>query len=534
MGGGITSTGAPGAAAAVYSIAVSGTDVFVVGFFEMWNSQDCSSVPFPDQGINLAHFTTSGSYFTSPQNHLSLAGSDVTTGWSLVTQPDGTLYVCGQFDTAGTTAANGIAKWNGSGWSPLGTGLDQGGAGYLLAADSNAVYVLGNFGSAGGLPAASAARWVTGQIPDPPCSLSNNVAAGAAHTIVATLGGEVLAWGDNSFYQLGTNTPSQSIYPILDPMVSDIISVSAGNSHSMALRNDGTALVWGNGYNGEFGFNFGDISSYPQAVMTSVISIAAGNYHCVVAKRDGTVWAWGNDLGGGSSYTPVQMPGISHAVAVAAGGNHSLALLSDQTVRAWGANTYGQLGDGTTTTRFSAITVTNSLTGNPLTGIIAIAAADANSFALDINGNVWAWGRGGINGDTTTTQRNKAVKLSSPSNVTAIAAGAYDGYALDSNGTVWSWGLNQYGELGIGTTSNGLTPSPQQINMTHNLRYAQSIGIGSGPAARHALAIQMYDDTLGAWGKNTTGQLGHQTVTTAEPYPVYVEGFDLINGYPPY
>ncbi len=37
------------------------------------------------------------------------------------------LYVTGGFDSAGGIAVNNIAKWNGSSWSAVGTGLNQGG-----------------------------------------------------------------------------------------------------------------------------------------------------------------------------------------------------------------------------------------------------------------------------------------------------------------------------------------------------------------------------------------------------------------------
>lgn len=83
---------------------------------------------------------------------------------------DGTgeaLYAGGRFSAAGATSAPGVAKWNGLGWSGLGTGLASGpafsGRAYALAVHNDgagpALFVGGDFKSAGGVPAKSLARW---------------------------------------------------------------------------------------------------------------------------------------------------------------------------------------------------------------------------------------------------------------------------------------------------------------------------------------------------------------------------------------
>jgi alpha-tubulin suppressor-like RCC1 family protein len=69
--------------------------------------------------------------------------------------------------------------------------------------------------------------------------------------------------------------------------------------------------------------------------------------------------------------------GTLTGVAFVAGGrDHGLAVLGDGTVRAWGANTYGQLGDGTTTRRTSPVTVPG------LSGVETVTAGRAYSAAL--------------------------------------------------------------------------------------------------------------------------------------------------------
>ena len=140
--------------------------------------------------------------------------------------------------------------------------------------------------------------------------------------------------------------------------------------------------------------------------------------------------------------------------AIAAGGDHSLMLRYDGTVWASGNNGYGQLGDGTTTTRSTPVQVSG------LTNITAIAAGWYHSLALRSDGTVWAWGWNGAGqlGDGTTTDRSTPVQVSSLTNITAIAAGAAHSLAIKSDGTVWAWGNNGAGQLGDGTTTYRTTP----------------------------------------------------------------------------
>ena len=68
-----------------------------------------------------------------------------------------TLYAGGSFTTAGTATANGIAQWNGTSWSALGTGMND--AVWALAVSGSALYAGGYFTTAGGTPANHIAQW---------------------------------------------------------------------------------------------------------------------------------------------------------------------------------------------------------------------------------------------------------------------------------------------------------------------------------------------------------------------------------------
>jgi hypothetical protein len=72
------------------------------------------------------------------------------------------LYAGGTFNSAGGTAANNVAKWDGVHWSPLGAGTSGGWVNALAVFDDGSVpalYAGGNFESAGGSPASKIAKW---------------------------------------------------------------------------------------------------------------------------------------------------------------------------------------------------------------------------------------------------------------------------------------------------------------------------------------------------------------------------------------
>jgi hypothetical protein len=73
--------------------------------------------------------------------------------------PDGTLYVGGNFTTAGGTTVNRIARWNGSAWVALGSGCN--GTVWSIIGDGtdSGIYVAGAFTTAGGTTVNRIARW---------------------------------------------------------------------------------------------------------------------------------------------------------------------------------------------------------------------------------------------------------------------------------------------------------------------------------------------------------------------------------------
>jgi hypothetical protein len=128
--------------------------------------------------------------------------------------------------------------------------------------------------------------------------------------------------------------------------------------------------------------------------------------HSLALKSDGTVWAWGQD----SFRIPTQVAGLAGVSSIAAGGSHNLVLKTDTSVWAWWYNFYGQLGDGTTTTRAAPVQTIG------MAGTVHIAAGTNHSLALKADGTVWAWGDNlyGQIGDGTRIERLTPVKVGFP------------------------------------------------------------------------------------------------------------------------
>jgi alpha-tubulin suppressor-like RCC1 family protein len=270
------------------------------------------------------------------------------------------------------------------------------------------------------------------------------ITASSTHSLALKSDGTVRAWGANFNGQLGDGTIDNSNIPVEVLNFSGVTAVAAGETHSLSLKSDGTVWAWGGNSNGQLGDGTFIERHTPVEVVNlgGVTCISADETHSLALKSDGTVWAWGSNLygqlGDGTTTghpTPVRVQNLTGVIAVASGSLYNLALKNDGTVWSWGRNASGQLGDGTLIDRHTPVKVKD------LTGIMAIAAHYDHNLVLRTigpfsGGVVRAWGANfsGELGDGTTNSAVSPVTVSAPSlnDVLSIAVGEVHSLALST------------------------------------------------------------------------------------------------------
>jgi len=369
------------------------------------------------------------------------------------------------------------------------------------------------------------------------CTTIKSLAAGNGHSVALLSNGSVYAWGYNHYGQLGDNTTSSSTNPVqVEGLLSGrvITSIAAGD-HTLALSSDGTIYSWGFNGVGQLGDNTTSNQLSPVLLVDAnnvfpgrkFIAVYAGLYHSATLSNDGEVIMWGynkyGQLGDGtnvSSTVPllVDTNGVLNGkkvVQLALGGFHTVALSDDGLVFTWGRNNLGQLGDNTTETGFVPILV---YTGGVLSGlsITQAAAGYSHTVVLSSTGSIYWWGLGV---DTVIPNMNLPATLVDPSDalaghtVTSVAAATNSSYAFGSDGTLFAWGYNVYGELGDGTTTDRSAPGIVPTN--------GSVVQVQGGLDYHVLAVTGAGTLIG-WGANSYGQLGvFPSKYILEPTPLF-------------
>lgn len=355
-------------------------------------------------------------------------------------------------------------------------------------------------------------------------SKASTVSAGYLHTCAVTSKGAARCWGANEYGQLGNNSTTDSSTPVgVYGLGSKVKNITSGYLHSCALTTNGRVWCWGNNTYGQLGNNSTTNSARPVAVAglgRGVRAIDAGWFDTCAITARGAVKCWGNNsygqLGNNtttSSLTPVQVHGLTRgAKAVSASYFHTCAITAKGAAKCWGNNSWGELGDNTANESAKPVGV-YGLNKR----VKQISAGYTSTCAVTTKGAAKCWGSNlyGQLGDNSTTTTGKPVNVYGlGSDIKSVKAGGYHACALTTAGGVRCWGLNDEGQLGDNSTISSL--KPVVVATADKMRV-----ITSGFEHTCAMTAQR---AITCWGYNQRGQLGDNS-TTNSVLPVTVVGF---------
>lgn len=263
--------------------------------------------------------------------------------------------------------------------------------------------------------------------------------------------------------------------------------------------------------------------------------IGAGEAFTCAVTTSGAPYCWGNNtlgqLGAGvpgtadPSFraTPLALPGTPRYQLVGAGGQHACALRDERAV-CWGGNISGEIGARVAGESSLPVEVHGTL------DFRALSVGLQHTCALTRAGVAYCWGRnnnaelGALEAERCSNPNLESfgcspvpLRLETGLRFRAVTAGSEHTCALTSAGEAYCWGLNNWGQLGNGTSAPGtsLNATPQRVVGGHRF-----VALRAG--ARYTCGLEA-DGAAYCWGKNDLGQLGDGSLTPSAT-PVAVAG----------
>lgn len=337
--------------------------------------------------------------------------------------------------------------------------------------------------------------------------------------------------GSTTIMATGDGVTGVAVVTVVGPLPSlSFSALSAGYDHTCGLTTGGSLYCWGENNDGQLGNGGATRSPYPTAVAggLTAASVGTGLWRSCALTGAGAAWCWGDSgltnvitLGTGA-LVPVLVPGAPVFATMVVGGTHACGLTSGGQAFCWGSNSWGQLGDPTT----SGSNVPRAVAGG--LSFTALSAGSAHTCGLAANSVAYCWGYNALGGLGTGTTVASAVPVPVQGGLhfVALASGYNHTCGVTADGALYCWGANGHGQLGAASAqicpgqadavaTDACSLTPLRVAGVPAVR-----GVGAGWA--HTCALT----TAGAafcWGENTYAQLGNGTRTDS-PTPVPVVG----------
>jgi hypothetical protein len=341
LGSGMSSSGgtSSGGQKHVEALVVNGNDLYAGGWFTKAGEVTASYIA----KWNGSAWSALGSGIDGAIHTFAVSGSD--------------LYAGGWLTTAGGTMVSRIAKWNGSAWSALGSGMN--GIVYALAASGGELYVAGSFTTAGGTTANRIAKWngsawstlgsgMNGEVKALAVSGSDVYAGGEFTTAGGNTVNRIAKWNGSAWSALGTGM--NSFVQALAVGGGDLyaggnFTTAGGNTVNRIAKWNGSA--WSplaTGMNDQvysLAVNGGDL--YAGGFFTT----AGGVFANQIAKWNGSVWsALGGGMGGGDPFPFVGALAVRGNDLYAGGRFTTAGGFVTNNIAKWNGSAWGALGSG--------------------------------------------------------------------------------------------------------------------------------------------------------------------------------------------
>lgn len=338
-----------------------------------------------------------------------------------------------------------------------------------------------------------------------------NIIGYGNHSVAIDKNGKVWGWGYNNYGQLGDNSINNALTPVsIAGSTKTFCQISGGGWHVAGLDKNGKAWGWGYNNFGQLGDNSITSKRTPVGVLGATktfCEISAGRQHTVAISASGRLWAWGynnrGQLGDNSivsKNTPVSVTGATKTFCyINCGNQYTLGIDKNGKAWGWGYNNYGQLGDNSITSRLTPVAI-----GGAAKTFCQLQSSRYFSAGIDKNGRVWTWGYNNLGqlGDNTTVSKRTPVSVVGAVKTFCQISTSVEGFAiaLDKYGIAWAWGGNTYGQLGDNSKTDKSTP----IKVLGAVKTFCKIFCG----AINSFAIDKYGRAW-SWGDNLYGQLGN-------------------------
>lgn len=222
----------------VNGMAATGSTLYVGGQFSGADAVGATPARASTAVISLSDTTSEWSAMSTTQRGFTRSSSPLTA--AMLARSATEVYAAGRFTSTNDSTTgdritlNGIAKWNGTAWSALGTGISGGNAVVETLAWSGAtLWAGGDFTSAGGIDATNIAKWDGTSWDSITCGARNGVSGGAVRGIAPQSDGSIIVAGGF------TNAGGNRFIAQFTPGADNCSTASSGSDEPVFIDFDG-------------------------------------------------------------------------------------------------------------------------------------------------------------------------------------------------------------------------------------------------------------------------------------------------------